>query len=42
MKTKSFKVYLVRGIAMINSIMENFFGLLKQEMYYGNTYYNFD
>lgn len=22
--------------------MENFFGLLKQEIYYGNTYYSFD
>lgn len=22
--------------------MENFFGLLKQEMYYGITYYSFD
>lgn len=25
-----------------NSVMENFFRLLKQEMYYGNTYYSFD
>lgn len=25
-----------------NSVMENFFGLLKQEMYYENTYYIFD
>ncbi len=25
-----------------NSVMENFFGVLKQEMYYGNTYYSFD
>lgn len=22
--------------------MENFFGILKQESYYGNTYYSFD
>lgn len=22
--------------------MENFFGILKQEMYYGITYYSFD
>ena len=25
-----------------NSVMENFFGILKQEMYYGTTYYSFD
>ena len=25
-----------------NSLMENFFGILKQEMYYGNTFYSFD
>ena len=25
-----------------NSVMENFFGILKQEMYYGITYYSFD
>lgn len=25
-----------------NSVMENFFGVLKQEMYYGTTYYSFD
>ena len=25
-----------------NSIMENFFGLLKQEIYYGTTYYSYD
>ena len=25
-----------------NSVMENFFGLLKQEMYYGITYYSFE
>ena len=22
--------------------MENFFGILKQEIYYGNTFYSFD
>ena len=22
--------------------MENFFGILKQEMYYGNTYYSYE
>lgn len=25
-----------------NSVMEIFFGILKQEMYYGITYYSFD
>ena len=25
-----------------NSVMENFFGILKQKMYYGITYYGFD
>lgn len=25
-----------------NSIMENFFGFLKQEIYYGVVYYSFD
>lgn len=31
-----------KGICYDNSIMENFFGILKQEMYYGSTYYSFD
>ena len=25
-----------------NSVIENFLGILKQEMYYGTTYYSFD
>lgn len=25
-----------------NSVMENFFGLLKQEIYYGHTYHSFE
>ena len=25
-----------------NSVMENFFGILKQEIYYGNTFYSFN
>lgn len=25
-----------------NSVMENFFGVLKQEMYYGVVYYSYD
>jgi transposase InsO family protein len=31
-----------KGNCYDNSIMENFFGILKQEMYYGITYYSFD
>jgi transposase InsO family protein len=31
-----------KGNCYDNSIMENFFGILKQEMYYGTAYYSFD
>lgn len=31
-----------KGNCYDNSVMENFFGLLKQEMYYGITYYSFE
>ena len=31
-----------KGNCFDNSPMENFFGILKQEMYYGMTYYSFD
>ena len=31
-----------RGNCLDNSPMENFFGLLKQEMYYGKTYHSFE
>ncbi len=31
-----------KGNCYDNSMMENFFGILKQEMYYGTTYYSFD
>jgi len=30
-----------RGNCLDNSVMENFFGLLKQEIYYGVTYYSY-
>lgn len=30
-----------KGNCYDNSVMENFFGILKQEMYYGITYYSF-
>lgn len=31
-----------KGNCYDNSLMENFFGILKQEMYYGNVFYSFD
>ncbi len=31
-----------KGNCLDNSVMENFFGILKQEMYYGNTFYSFN
>ena len=31
-----------KGNCYDNSVMENFFGILKQEMYYGTTYYSFN
>lgn len=31
-----------KGNCYDNSVMKNFFGILKQEMYYGTTYYSFD
>ena len=31
-----------KGNCMDNSLMENFFGILKQEIYYGTTYYSFE
>jgi transposase InsO family protein len=31
-----------KGNCYDNSVMENFFGILKQEMYYGTAYYSFD
>ena len=31
-----------KGNCYDNSIMQNFFGLLKQEIYYGNNYYSFE
>lgn len=30
-----------KGNCHDNSVMENFFGLLKQEIYYGKTYYSY-
>ena len=31
-----------KGNCYDNSVIENFFGILKQEMYYGTTFYSFD
>ena len=31
-----------KGNCIDNCVMENFFGILKQEIYYGNTFYSFD
>ena len=31
-----------KGNCYDNSVMENFFGVMKQEMYYGQVYYSFD
>ena len=40
-KNKIFQSMSHKGNCYDNSVMENFFGLLKQEMYYGITYYSF-
>lgn len=31
-----------KGNCYDNSVMENFLGLMKQEMYYGKTYYSYE
>ncbi len=31
-----------KGNCYDNSVMENFFGIMKQEIYYGNTYYSYE
>lgn len=31
-----------KGNCYDNSIMENFFGVMKQEMYYGSVYYSYE
>jgi transposase InsO family protein len=31
-----------KGNCHDNSVMENFFGIMKQEMYYGVVYYSYD
>ncbi len=41
-ENKIFQSMSRKGNCYDNSVMENFFGILKQEMYYGKTYYSFD
>ncbi|MBR5614702.1 MAG: IS3 family transposase, partial [Clostridia bacterium] len=41
-ENKIFQSMSRKGNCYDNSVMENFFGILKQEMYYGNTYYSFN
>ncbi len=41
-ENKIFQSMSRKGNCYDNSVMENFFGILKQEMYYGNTYYSFE
>ncbi len=41
-ENKIFRSMSRKGNCYDNSVMENFFGILKQEMYYGTTYYSFD
>ena len=41
-KHRIFQSMSRKGNCYDNSVMENFFGILKQEMYYGTVYYSFD
>ena len=41
-ENKIFQSMSRKGNCYDNSIMENFFGLLKQEIYYGTTYYGYN
>ena len=41
-ENKIFQSMSRKGNCYDNSVMENFFGILKQEMYYGTTYYSYD
>lgn len=40
-ENKIFQSMSRKGTCLDNSIMENFFGIMKQEMYYGKTYRSF-
>lgn len=39
---KIFQSMSRKGCCLDNAVMENFFGILKQEIYYGYTYYSFE
>ena len=41
-ENKIFQSMSRKGNCHDNSIMENFFGIMKQEMYYGKVYYSYD
>lgn len=41
-KHRIFQSMSRKGNCHDNSVMENFFGIMKQEMYYGVVYYSFD
>lgn len=41
-ENKIFQSMSRKGNCLDNSVIENFFGIMKQEMYYGNVYYSFD
>ena len=44
-KLKKYKIFQSmsrKGTCLDNSVMENFFGIMKQEMYYGNVFYSFE
>lgn len=41
-ENKIFQSMSRKGNCIDNSLMENFFGIMKQEMYYGVVYYSYD
>lgn len=41
-ENKIFQSMSRKGNCHDNSVMENFFGIMKQEMYYGNVYYSYE
>lgn len=41
-KNKIYQSMSRKGNCLDNSVMENFFGIMKQEMYYGVVYYSYE
>mgnify|MGYP003280445959 CR=1 FL=1 len=41
-KERIFQSMSRKGNCFDNAVMENFFGLMKQEMYYGVVYYSYE